>query len=90
MKIVESDAQFQCYSRACVRVRMDVSEWFPVNVGLGQGCLMYIYVYIYIYVCEDGCGATGKCREAWEWAGLPSANDGRFEINQLLFADVQP
>ena len=24
--------------RACVRVGKDVSEWFPVNVGLRQGC----------------------------------------------------
>ena len=27
-------------SRACVRVGNDVSEWFPVNVGLRQGCVM--------------------------------------------------
>ena len=26
-------------SRACVRVGNDVSEWFPVNVGLRQGCV---------------------------------------------------
>ena len=27
-------------SRACVRVGNDVSEWFPVNIGLRQGCVM--------------------------------------------------
>ena len=27
-------------SRACVRIGMEVSEWFPVNVGLRQGCVM--------------------------------------------------
>ena len=26
-------------SRACVRVGNDMSEWFPVNVGLNQGCV---------------------------------------------------
>ena len=32
-------------SMACVRVGNDVSEWFPVNVGLRQGCcLMYIWM----------------------------------------------
>ena len=31
---------FYVDSRACVRVGMDVSGWFPVNVGLRQGCVM--------------------------------------------------
>ena len=36
--IVESI--FYVDSRACVLVRNDVSEWFPVNAGLRQGCVM--------------------------------------------------
>ena len=39
LKVVQS---FYVDGRACVRVGMDVSEWFLVNVGLRQGCLMYI------------------------------------------------
>ena len=27
-------------SKACVRVGNEVSEWFPVTVGLRQGCVM--------------------------------------------------
>ena len=27
-------------SKACVRVENKVSEWFPVRVGLRQGCLI--------------------------------------------------
>ncbi len=27
-------------SRACVRVGNDVSDWFPVQVDLQQGCVM--------------------------------------------------
>ena len=36
-KIVEAVQSFHVDSRACVRVGNDVSEWFPVNVGLRQG-----------------------------------------------------
>ena len=35
-------------SMACLLVGMDVSEWFPVNVGLKHGCVMpqsLFYVY---------------------------------------------
>ena len=37
LKVVKS---FYIDSRACVRVGNDVCEWFPVNVGLRQGCVM--------------------------------------------------
>ena len=33
-------------SRACVRVGMEVSEWFLVNVGLKQGCVMPPWLFI--------------------------------------------
>ena len=39
-EIVESSAEF-LYSVAYVEVGNDVSEWFPVNVRLRQGCVMY-------------------------------------------------
>ena len=32
---------FYIDSRECVRVGNDVSEWFPVNAGLRQGCVMF-------------------------------------------------
>ena len=71
---------FYVDSRECVWVGMDVNEGFPVNVILRQGrvrfhgCLMYI---ILMYICQG----------VLEGLELMSANDGRFEINQLLFAD---
>ena len=30
---------------ACVRVGNDVSEWFPVNVGLRMGCVMSPWLF---------------------------------------------
>ena len=49
--IVKSSAELLRRCRACVRVGVDVSEWFPVNVGLRQGCLMSLWLFI---VCKDG------------------------------------
>ena len=62
----------------------DVSEWFPVNVGLRQGCVMSQWlfnVYMDGVVREVNVWVLGKGLE------LLSANCGRFEVNQLLFAD---
>ena len=36
-------------SRARVRVGNDVREWFPVNVGLRQGCVMSPWFFNFIY-----------------------------------------
>ena len=50
IKIAESSAEFLCRYGARIRVGNDVSEWFPVNVGLrhscvmSHGCLMYIWM----------------------------------------------
>ena len=32
-------------SRSCVQVGNDVSEWFLVNVGLRQGCVMSPWLF---------------------------------------------
>ena len=42
LKAVQS---FHVDSRAHVRVGNDVSEWFPVNVGLRQGCVMCPWLF---------------------------------------------
>ena len=75
---------FSVDSRACLRAGNDVSEWFPVNIGLRQGCVMYPWlfnVYMDGVVREVNVGVLGKGLE------LLSANGERIEINQLLFAD---
>ena len=55
-----------------------------VNVGLRQGCVMSPWlfnVYMGGVVREVNVRVLGKGLE------LQSANGGRFEINQVLFAD---
>ena len=81
MKAVQS-----CYvdSWACVRVGNDVSECFPVNVGLRQGCVTSSWL---IKVYMDGVVREANVRVLGKGIELLSANGGRFEINQLLRAD---
>ena len=61
-----------------------MSELFPVNVGLRQGCVMTAWlfnVHMAGVVREVNDMVLGKGLQ------LLSANGDRFEINQLLFAD---
>ena len=47
----------------CARVGMDVSEWFLVNIGLRQGCVMspwLLNVYMDGVVREMNEGCFGK------------------------------
>ena len=56
---------FYVDSRACVRVGNDVSEWFPVNAGLRQGCVMSPWLFnVYIWG-----GSRGECLGARERVG---------------------
>ena len=60
---------------------MYVREWFPVNVGLRQGCVMSRWlfnVYMDDVVREVNVRVLGKGLE------LLSADGGRFEINCYL------
>ena len=64
MKAVQ---RFHMDSRACVRVGNDVSEWFPVNVGLRQGCVMSPWLF---NVYMDGMVREVNVQGAWERAGV--------------------
>ena len=44
-KLWKAVQSFYVDSRACVLVGNDVSEWFPVNVGLRQGCVMSPWLF---------------------------------------------
>ena len=75
---------FHTDSRECDRVGNDVSEWFPVNVASRQGCVMSPWLFI---VYMDGVVREVNVRVLGKELELLSANGGRFQINQLLFAD---
>ena len=84
VKLLKAVQSFYVVSRACVRVVNDVSEWFAVNVGLGQGCVMSPWLF---NVYMDGVVREVNVRVLGKGLELLSVNGGRFEINQLLFAD---
>ena len=75
---------FYIDSRACAQVGNNVSEWFPVNVELRQSCVMSQWLF---NVYMDGVVREVNVRVLGKGLKLPSTNGGRFEINQLLFAD---
>ena len=71
-------------SKACVRVGNEVSEWFPVRVGLRQGCVMPPWLFnLYI----DGVVREVNARVLGRGLKLVDGNDNEWELNQLLFAD---
>ena len=78
MKAVQ---RFYVYIRACVRMGNEMSEWFPVNVGLRQGCVMSPWLF---NVYMDGVVRNLNARVLGKGLEMLS---GRFEINQMLFAD---
>ena len=71
-------------SKACVRVGNEVSEWFPLRVGLRQGCVMSPWLFnLYI----DGLVREVNARALGRGLKLVDGNDNEWELNQLLFAD---
>ena len=67
-------------SRACVRVGSEVSEWFPVRVGLRQGCVMSPWLFN-LYM-------DGVVREVYARARIAGVVfEGGLRVSQLLFAD---
>ena len=71
-------------SKACVRVGNKVSEWFPVRVGLRQGCVMLLWLFnLYI----DGVVREVNARVLGRGLKLVDGIDNEWELNQLLFAD---
>ena len=72
-KLLKAVQSFCVYSRECVPVVNDVSEWFPVNVGLRQGYVMspwFFNVYMDGVVREVNVRVLGKGLELRMVAGL--------------------
>ena len=69
---------------ACVRVGNEVCEWFPVRVGLRQGCMMLPWLFnLYI----DGVVREVNARVLGRGLKLVDGADNEWELNQLLFSD---
>ena len=83
-KLSKAVKSFYVDSTACVRVGNDVSKWFPVNIGLRQAYVMSPWLF---NVYMDGVVREVNVRVLGKGLELLSANGGRFEINQMLFAD---
>ena len=74
-KLLKAVQSFYVDSRACVRVRQDVSEWFPVNAGLRQGCVMSPWLF---NVYMDGVVREVNVKGLGKGLELLRANGGRF------------
>ena len=54
-KLLKAEQSFYVDSRAYIGVGNDVSEWFPVNVGLRQGSVMSPWLFnVYIWMVWFG------------------------------------
>ena len=72
---------FHIDSRAYVRVGTEVSGWFPVNIGLREGCVMSPYLFnLFVYSVVRDMNAMVP----WKGLELLLEND---EIKYLLFTD---
>ena len=58
-----------------------MSGWFPVNVGLRQGCVTFPLLF---NVYMDGVVHQVNARVLEKGLELQSVNGVRFELNQLL------
>ena len=74
-KLLKAVQSFHVDSRASIRVGNDVSEWFPVNVGLRQGCVIFPLLF---NVYMDGVVREVNLRVHGKGLELLSANGGRF------------
>ena len=64
-------------SKACVRVGNEVSEWFPVRVGLRQGCVMSPWLFnLYI----DGVVREVNARVLGRGLKLVDGNENEWEL----------
>ena len=83
-KLLTAVKSFYMESRACVRVGDGESEWFAVEVGLRQGCVMSPWLFnIFI----DGVVREMKVRTLGNGVDMVGVNGEIWQVNQLLFAD---
>ena len=83
-KLLKAVKSLYVGSKACVRVGNEMSDWFPVRVGLRQGCVMSPWLFnLYI----DGVVREVNAKVLGLGLELRDGNDEAWQLNQLLFAD---
>ena len=60
-RLLRGVKSFYVGSKACARVGNEVSEWFPVRVGLRRMC----DVTVAVQSVYGWSGKRGKCSSAW-------------------------
>ena len=83
-RLLKGVKSFYRNSRACVRVGNSVSDWFSVNVGLRQGCVMSPWLF---NIFMDGVVREVDARMLGRGLRLKNADGSEWSLNQLLFAD---
>jgi hypothetical protein len=83
-RLLNAVKSFYRNSRACVRVGNGESEWFAVNVGLRQGCVMSPWLF---NMYMDGVVREVNVRGMDRGLKLDDENGRMWVLNQLLFAD---
>jgi len=68
-------------SRACVGMGNSVSNWFPVQVGLRQGCVMLPWLF------NDYIDGVVREVNARMLGSLVNADSREWNLNRLLFAE---
>ena len=67
-KLLKAVQSFHVDSRACVRVGNDVSDWFPVNVGLRHGGVMSPWLFNQCIQYMDGVVRKVNVRVLGSWS----------------------
>lgn len=82
-RLLKGVKSFYVSSRACVRVAGETSDWFTVNVGLRQGCVMSPWLF---NMYMDGVVREVNARVLGTGCELVKGNQ-KWHLNQILFAD---
>jgi len=82
-RLLRGVQSFYASSRACVRVADGVSDWFSVNVGLRQGCVMSPWLF---NLFMDGVVREVNARMLGRGCEMVHGNE-TWHLSQLLFAD---
>ena len=83
-KLLKAIQSFYVNSKARFRIGGEVSEWFSVNVGVRQGCVMSPWLFN-LYM--DGVVREVQARARGRGAQLVGTDEEKWEVSQLLFAD---